>query len=73
MDKGLIMSLTGEQEHLIAADFWLQFHLRVAQPLLTDPETGGQGIDMGRASENLVKFVHHCIMSPVALEKLSKV
>lgn len=46
MDKGLIMSRTGEQEHLIAADF---FNLRIAQPLSTDRETCGQFIDMEQA------------------------
>lgn len=52
MDKGLIMSLTGEQEHLIAADFWLQFNLRIAQPLSIHPETGGQFIDMEQHQKN---------------------
>lgn len=47
MDKGLIMRRTGEQEHLIAADF---FNLRIAQPLSIDRETCGQFIDMEKAS-----------------------
>lgn len=53
MDKGLIMSLTGEQEHLNAADFWLRFNLRVAQPLTIHPQTCGQFIDMEQESETL--------------------
>lgn len=45
MDKGFIMSLAGEQERLIAAEF---FHLL---PLATDLQTTGQLNHLEEASE----------------------
>lgn len=51
MDKGFIMSLAGEQERLIAAEF---FHLRIALPLATDLQITGQLNNLEQASEKIL-------------------
>lgn len=67
MDNGFIMSLTGEQQHLITADLLLQFNLRITQPLSEDPK-GCMIYSCGTGIRKVRTFAPHPVPVTVALE-----